>query len=254
MSALLSAQQLSIGYGKKVVGERIGMDLHVGEILALLGPNGSGKSTLFKTLLGLLPALTGQVLLQGQPLSQHTRRAIAQQVGYVPQAQEGQFAFSVLDMVLMGRAAHMELFAQPKASDRHLAEQILTQLGIAHLAHCNYPYITGGERQLTLIARALLQQPKMLVLDEPTASLDFANQILVLEQIQRLRVQGLSVLLCTHQPEHALQVADRLALFKNGRIEKIGTVADLGSAENLAWLYNVSVEHVYAQLKRDLVK
>lgn len=146
------------------------------------------------------------------------------------------------------------MFAQPTQDDRHLALQVLTDLGIAHLASCNYPHISGGERQLTLIARALLQQPKILVLDEPTASLDFANQILVLEQIKRLRTQGLSVLLCTHQPEHALQIADRLALFKNGRIEKIGTVAQLGTAENLAWLYNVSVAHVYAQLKRDLVK
>lgn len=254
MNALLSAEDLSIGYGKKVVGERIAVDLYANEILALLGPNGSGKSTLFKTLLGLLPTLAGQVFLQGQALSLHSRRSIAQQVGYVPQAQEGQFAFTVLDMVLMGRAAHLDLFAQPSQGDRRLAQQILTELGIAHLAARTYPHISGGERQLTLIARALLQQPKILVLDEPTASLDFANQILVLEQIQRLRSQGLSVLLCTHQPEHALQVADRLALFKNGRIEKVGTVAQLGSAENLAWLYNVSVEHVYAQLKRDLVK
>ncbi len=254
MKALLSARNLRIGYGKKIVGERIDVDLYANEILALLGPNGSGKSTLFKTLLGLLPALAGQVLLQDQPLGQHSRRSIAQLVGYVPQAQDGQFAFSVLDMVLMGRAAHLGLFAQPSATDRALAIQILAELGIAHLVDCTYPHISGGERQLTLIARALLQQPKILVLDEPTASLDFANQILVLEQIQRLRSQGLSVLLCTHQPEHALQVADRLALFKNGRIEKVGTVAQLGSAENLAWLYNVSVEHVYAQLKRDLVR
>ena len=254
MPALLSAKNLSIGYGKKVVGARIDMDLYAGEILALLGPNGSGKSTLFKTLLGLLPALTGQVILHGNNLNHHTRRSVAQYIGYVPQALEGQFAFSVLDMVLMGRAAHIGLFAQPTQADRHLAMQVLTDLGIAHLASCNYPHISGGERQLTLIARALLQQPKILVLDEPTASLDFANQILVLEQIKRLRAQGLSVLLCTHQPEHALQVADRLALFKNGRIEKIGTVAQLGTAENLAWLYNVSVAHVYAQLKRDLVK
>ena len=254
MTALLSAQNLSIGYGKKLVGERIDIRLYGNEILALLGPNGSGKSTLFKTLLGLLVPLAGQVKLQNQPLNQHTRRVIAQQVGYVPQAQEGQFAFSVLDMVLMGRAAHMGLFAQPSACDKELALGILQELGIAHLAARSYPQISGGERQLTLIARALLQQPKVLVLDEPTASLDFANQILVLEQIQRLRAQGLSVLLCTHQPEHALQVADRLALFKQGRIEKMGTVTELGSAENLAWLYNVSVEHVYAQLKRDLVK
>lgn len=253
MTALLSAQNLSIGYGKKVVGERIDVSLYGNEILALLGPNGSGKSTLFKTLLGLLPVLSGQVLLQGQPLAQHTRRSIAQRVGYVPQAQDGQFAFSVMDMVLMGRAAHLGLFAQPSQADQQLAVDILRELGIAHLAARSYPQISGGERQLTLIARALLQQPQVLVLDEPTASLDFANQILVLEQIQRLREQGLSVLLCTHQPEHALQVADRLALFKQGRVEKIGTVADLGSAENLAWLYNVSIEHVYAQLKRDLV-
>lgn len=254
MKALLSAQGLSIGYGKKIVGERIDVDLYANEVLALLGPNGSGKSTLFKTLLGLLTPLAGQVFLHGQPLHQHCRRMIAQQVGYVPQAQEGQFAFTVLDMVLMGRAAHLSLFAQPSQDDQQLALHILTELGIAHLAACTYPHISGGERQLTLIARALLQQPKILVLDEPTASLDFANQILVLEQIQRLRAQGLSVLLCTHQPEHALQVADRLAFFKHGRIEKIGTVAQLGSAENLAWLYNVSIEHVYAQLKRDLVK
>lgn len=253
MKALLSAHNLSIGYGKKIIGERIDVSLHANEILALLGPNGSGKSTLFKTLLGLLPALHGQVFLQQHPLAQHSRRAIAQHIGYVPQAQDGQFAFTVLDMVLMGRAAHLGLFAQPGKNDKDLAYQRLQELGIAHLATCTYPHISGGERQLTLIARALLQQPTVLVLDEPTASLDFANQILVLEQIQRLRAQGLSVLLCTHQPEHALQVADRLALFKNGRIEKTGTVAQLGSAENLAWLYNVSIEHVYAQLKRDLV-
>src|SRR5690554_6863613 len=129
MKALLSARNLRIGYGKKIVGERIDVDLYANEILALLGPNGSGKSTLFKTLLGLLPALAGQVLLQDQPLGQHSRRSIAQLVGYVPQAQDGQFAFSVLDMVLMGRAAHLGLFAQPSATDRALAIQILAELG-----------------------------------------------------------------------------------------------------------------------------
>lgn len=109
MKALLSVQSLSIGYAKKVVGERIDIDLYAGEILALLGPNGSGKSTLFKTILGLLPALAGQVVLHGKDLNHHTRRSVAQYIGYVPQALEGQFAFSVLDMVLMGRAAHIGL-------------------------------------------------------------------------------------------------------------------------------------------------
>lgn len=253
MTELLKVQELSIGYGQKVVGERLDLTLYKNEILALLGSNGSGKSTLFKTLLGLLPPLAGEIFLQGKALNLCSRQFIAQQIGYVPQAQEGQFAFSVLDIVLMGRAAHLGLFSQPSQGDQQMAMQILSTLGIAHLASCNYPHISGGERQLTLIARALLQQPQLLVLDEPTASLDFANQILVLEQIQRLRAQGLSVLLCTHQPEHALQVADRLALFKSGRIEKIGSVAKLGNAHNLAWLYNISVKQVYAQLKRDLV-
>lgn len=253
MKNLLTTQALSIGYGQKIVGKNIDFTLQKNEILALLGPNGSGKSTLFKTLLGLLPPLAGHVFLQGQALTQCSRRFIAQQIGYVPQAQEGQFAFSVLDIVLMGRAAHLGLFAQPNQNDQHLAKDILNTLGIAHLASCSYPHISGGERQLTLIARALVQQPQLLVLDEPTASLDFANQILVLEQIQRLRSQGLSILLCTHQPEHALQIADRLALFKNGRIEKIGSIAHLGNAQNLAWLYNISIQQVYAHLKRDLV-
>lgn len=254
MTVLLSAEQLTIGYGKQAVGRNISFALQSNEILALLGPNGSGKTTLFKTLLGLIKPMAGQVFLNEQPLSTRSRREIAQRIGYVPQATEGYFAFSVLDMVLMGRTAHLGVFAQPSKADIQWAGHVLADLGIGHLAQRDYPKISGGERQLVLMARALLQQPSMLILDEPTASLDFANQIMVLEQVKQLRAKGLGVLLCTHQPEHALQIADRLALLKNGQLDKVGNLEEFGTAENLAWLYGVSVEQVYAQLKRDFVQ
>lgn len=254
MTVLLAAEQLTIGYGKQALGRNLNLALQSKEILALLGPNGSGKTTLFKTLLGLIKPIAGQVVLNNKPLTTCSRREIAQHIGYVPQATEGYFAFSAIDMVLMGRTAHLGVFAQPSKVDIEWAGHILSDLGIGHLAQRDYPKISGGERQLVLIARALLQQPSMLILDEPTASLDFANQIMVLEQVQQLRAKGLGVLLCTHQPEHALQVADRLALLKNGQLDKVGSLEELGTAENLAWLYSVPVEQVYAQLKRDFVQ
>lgn len=244
----LEARELSIGYSGRMVGSGISLHLAAGEILCLLGPNGSGKSTLFRTLLGLIPALGGQVRLRGQPAEQWSRTEFARYVGYVPQAHISMFPFTVEDVVLMGRSARISRFAMPAENDKRIALNCLESLGIAHLRARIYTEISGGERQLALIARALAQEPALLIMDEPTASLDFGNQLRVLEHIQRLREQGIGVLLCTHQPEHALQVADRIALLKNGRVQHCGPALQVATVERLAWLYDLDESVVSASL------
>ncbi len=245
---VIQTRALCVGYGRRQVGADISIDIARGQVLCLLGPNGSGKTTLFKTLLGLLPPLSGQVLMLGQPVAGWSRNAFARHVGYVPQAHEGMFPFTVEEVVLMGRAARVGRFAAPSGHDRRMAAQCLETLGIAHLAQRIYTAISGGERQLVLLARALAQEPALLVMDEPTASLDFGNQIRVLEHIAQLRRQGIAVLMSTHQPEHALRIADRIALLASGRIAAFGAPDATATPRNLAALYGVSEQAVAASL------
>ena len=245
---VLEACALDIGHGKRRVGQGIGFAMAPGEVLCLLGPNGSGKTTLFRTLLGLMPPLAGEVRVLGEPVTAWSRSAFARHVGYVPQAHAGLFPFSVEDVVLMGRAARIGRFATPSQHDRERALHCLQTLGIAHLRQRTYTAISGGERQLVLIARALAQEPVLLVMDEPTASLDFGNQIRVLEHIDQLRQQGMAVLLSTHQPEHALRIADRIALLGNGRLLGVGAPQVTATPDNLAALYGVSASAVAACL------
>lgn len=244
----LEARALAIGYGRHRIAGDISLHLAAGEAFCLLGPNGCGKTSLFKTLLGLLPPLAGEVRVRGEAIAGWTRAAFARHVGYVPQAHAGLFPFSVEDIVLMGRAARIGRFAAPSRADREQAVACLEALGVAHLRQRIYTEISGGERQLVLIARALAQQPALLVMDEPTASLDFGNQIRVLEHIAALRAQGIAVLMSTHQPEHALRVADRVALLGRGRILGIGAADEVATAGNLAALYGVAEDAVAACL------
>jgi iron complex transport system ATP-binding protein len=246
--AVLELCGLRTGHGRRMVSEAVDLCISAGEVLCLLGPNGCGKTTLFRTVLGLLPPLAGRVLVQGQSVQHWPRAEFARRVGYVPQAQAGVFAFDALDMVLMGRAARLSLLARPSGADRAMALACMERLQIAHLAERRYTELSGGERQLVLIARALAQEPALLVMDEPTASLDFGNQIRVLEQIEALSAQGMAVLLSTHQPEHALRVASRIALLGHGRLQAVGEPHSVATPSALAALYGVSEAAIAAHL------
>jgi len=238
----LAVDKLAFGYPGKPVGDDVSFAVESGEVLCLLGPNGSGKTTLFKTLLGLLAPRAGHVRLDGDDTAHWSRRRVAQQLGYVPQAHTAYFPFTVLDTVVMGRTPHLGLFAAPSNTDVAVAERTLAALNIAHLRDAIYTRISGGERQLVLIARALAQEPRMLVMDEPTASLDFGNQTLVLDQIQRLAASGIGIVLSTHDPDQAFRCADRVALLHRGKLVRVGTPVEAITAETMKLLYGVDVE------------
>jgi iron complex transport system ATP-binding protein len=238
---ILAAHGLGFGYGAKIVGRDVDLALQSGEVLCLLGPNGSGKTTLFKTMLGLLPAQSGEVRVGGAPMAGLARQQIARRVAYVPQAHSAHFPFRVVDMVVMGRTAHLGLFASPTREDRRKAQGALDRLGIGELAENEYTRISGGQRQLALVARALAQDAPAIVMDEPTASLDFGNQVVVLSEVKRLAAQGLAVLLSTHDPDHAFSVGNRVALLDGGRLIAQGPTGDVLTPERLRAVYGVSV-------------
>ena len=240
----LAGHDLAIGYSDRVVGRDLNVALSTGEVLALLGPNGAGKTTLLKTLLGLLVAKAGEVRLGERPLQDYSAGERARMIAYVPQVHNATFAFTVEAIVLMGRTAHGNLFSRPTAADRAVAARALERFGIAHLSDRPYTNISGGERQLALLARALAQEPQFIVLDEPTASLDFGNQGKVMREIRALAQSGHGVLFTTHDPNHAMRAADRAFLLRQGARIAEGAVADVLNREQLEALYGAPVETV----------
>lgn len=240
----LKLNNLSCGYGQRNVVDSISLEINGGEVIGLLGANGCGKTTLIKTILGLLPTQGGEVLLDGKNIKHWTSAQIARVIGYIPQMHTPPFPFEVLDVVLMGRTAHIKPFASPSPKDVKIAEQALEMLNITYLRDRIYTEISGGERQLVLIARALAQEPRILIMDEPTSSLDFGNQIKVLSHVKQLAGLNLAVLMSCHFPEHAFLYSNRVVLLNEGKILHSGTPAETITAERLKTLYGVEVEIV----------
>ncbi|HZO46674.1 MAG TPA: ABC transporter ATP-binding protein [Xanthobacteraceae bacterium] len=240
----LAGRNLTIGYSDRVVGRGLDVALKQGEVLALLGPNGGGKTTLLKTLLGILKPLAGEAQIDGRSLDAFSIRDRARRVAYVPQVHNPTFAFTVETVVLMGRTAHGGLFSRPSSRDREVANRALDEFGIGHLKERAYTMISGGERQLVLLARALAQEPQFIVLDEPTASLDFGNQGKVMREIRALAASGLGVLFTTHDPNHALRAADRAYLLRDGACVAEGEVKHVLTSEQLQELYRAPIERL----------
>ncbi len=217
----VSIEHVTAGYGKKTVLFDISLTVDSGDVVCLLGANGSGKTTLFKTVLGLIRPFGGKVCVDGQDIATWPRKRLAETFGYVPQAHTPPFAYRVRDVVLMARSVHTGPFSSPGKNDVAIAERALDRLNILRLADEHYTELSGGERQLVLIARALAQEARVLVLDEPTANLDFGNQVRVLRHMKELAQSGLGLLITTHSPNFALLSASRVALMKHGRIMAI---------------------------------
>jgi iron complex transport system ATP-binding protein len=219
----------------------IGFDLSKGQVLCLIGPNGAGKTTLLRCLIGALKPSAGRVRLMGGDAARLSPRELSKRMAYVPQASQPAFGHRVREMVVMGRTPHLGRLSTPGKADLALAEQCLDQVGIAHLGERSFASVSGGERQLCLLARALAQQAPILVLDEPAASLDFGNQVRMLDIIARLAREGFAILMTTHHPDHALQVGSRFLALKEGRVVARGPVVDLTAPGFLTDLYDAPI-------------
>ena len=245
-NVLIETHTLAYGHPGRTLGSDINLTVNAGEVLCVLGPNGGGKTTLFRTMLGLLRAHAGGISITtargNTALENCTPVERALLMAYVPQAGYPTFAFTVREVVLMGRTAHLGLFASPGMKDIDATNAAIAELNISHLADKNFTQISGGERQLALIARALAQESPLLIMDEPTASLDFGNQSLILHEILRLKASGRSVLFCTHDPDHALRCADRALLLHRGNVLALGAPRNVVTAANLKTLYGVEVQ------------
>lgn len=237
--SLIRLQNLVIGYKTEPISTALSVELPPKQVICLLGANGCGKTTLLKTILGLLKPIQGEIFIDDKNQAQWTRKQLAQFIGYVPQAHHSLFPFSVEEVVLMGRTAYLDWYRSPHIQDIDIAVDSLKTLGIEHLRKRIYTQLSGGERQLVLLARALAQQPHCLIMDEPTSSLDFGNQLRVLEYIDKLRNTGLSILFTTHQPEQAKQTADQVMLFHQGRIIAQGKPQMVMTLNNLALIYHL---------------
>ena len=237
----IEAHDLAFGYPERPVGRNLNLTVETSEILCLLGPNGCGKTTLFKTLLGLLRPQSGRITLGSDALTDLPRAKIARRIAYVPQAQDTAFPYTSLDLVLMGRVAHRGVFAAPTRDDRRIAQASLAELGIAELATREVTTLSGGQRQLVIVARAMAQAAPLIVMDEPTASLDFGNQVAVLAEIRKLAARGTGVILSTHDPDQAFAVANRVALMQDGVIVAQGTPSEVLTPMRLKAVYGVDV-------------
>ncbi|EAQ35148.1 ABC transporter, ATPase subunit [Nitrobacter sp. Nb-311A] len=237
----LEARAVHFRRGMRVILDDITIRLHSGEIVALLGANGAGKSTLFRIMLGFFKPERGEVRLNGKPLADFSRRALAQRIAYVPQAHVAPFPYKVRDVVLLGRLAETGIFRAPQAADRRAVDEVLERLAITHLAARRYTEISGGERQLTLIARALAQGASILVLDEPMTGLDYGYQVRLLQHLVDLAGGGRTVLLSTHNPEHAVQAATRIAVLRDGVIMADGPPEQIITPSLIRVLYGVAV-------------
>ena len=244
----LTVENGSFHYKKgKPIFENINFEVKEGEILAILGPNGAGKTTLLRCITGMLEWKSGKSLLDGEDIAAMPSKKLWSKMAYVPQAKNVTAAYTALEMILLGRSSHLNIFESPKALDVKKAMEVLDFLGISHLADKKCSEVSGGELQMILIAKALVAEPKVLILDEPESNLDFKNQLIVLEAMTNLAKQGMTCVFNTHYPAHALQRAQKsLMLLKDGSYVT-GETAAVVTEENIQKAFGV--EAIVSQVK-----
>lgn len=238
----VKVENLSFSYGSHEVLRDINLEVAEGEFLSILGSNGVGKSTLFRCILGLLNGYEGKVIIDGDDIKSLSIKELAQRVAYIPQSCSPAFNYSVEDIVLMGTTAGMHALSSPKESEMRLVDGALEKLGIEDLRLRCFHLLSGGEKQLVTIARALAQNAKILMLDEPSAALDFGNQMLVMKHIRALADEGYTVIQTTHNPEHAYQFSDRILALKDGKVLVSGSPKDIMKEEIISSLYGIDVK------------
>ncbi len=247
MSPLLEVQDLSFGYYGDLIFEKVNLNINPGEVFCLLGPNGCGKTTLLDCILGWLKPRAGRINLDGVDISGMPARQVAHHLAYIPQIHEKTFPYRVQEIVLMGRASYLGPFAAPSEEDITIAAQALEMVGMNRFNDRPYTQLSGGEGQLVMVARALAQHTPLIIMDEPTAHLDYHHELVILETIVKLvKDTGVSVLMATHNPNHAFYlqkngIKTQVGMLKNQRISNLGSTAEVLSEYKLGELYEIIV-------------
>lgn len=234
---MLVVENLAFSYGAATIFSGVNFTVQKGRLCGLFGPNGSGKSTLFKCCLGLLKMGAGRVQIAGQDVASLSAASMARLVAYVPQDHTPPFPFLAREIVLMGRSPHFGGVFGLKKQDWQIAHEAMQKLGIEHLADKVYTKLSGGQRQLVLIARALAQQTPFIMLDEPTSSLDFKNQLLIWKILRDIVTEGTTVFACAHDPNHVLWFCDDLVVINQGKLAASGKARDVLNQGLLQELY-----------------
>jgi iron complex transport system ATP-binding protein len=238
---MLESKKLSFSYSDQKVLKNIDFKAERGEFISILGANGSGKTTFFQCMQGLLPPDAGKILLDGENINKMTKKEIAQKIAVVPQESQNLFDYQVLDMTLMGINPWLSFSEEPGEKNIEQAEEILEDLEISALKNKSFNKISGGERQLVLISRALMQKSSYLFLDEPNSHLDFKNTHLILKIMRELTSKGKTLITALHDPNLAYQYSDRVIILKSGRIIASGGAEDVMTAENLSNAYEIEI-------------
>lgn len=231
-------------YGDKKVLHSINLHIKKGNLLCLLGPNGVGKSTLFHCILGLNTKYSGDIFINGTNIKDMGPEQLAKRIAYIPQSYVNVFSYSALDVVLMGTTSSLGRFQSPGKKQLQIAFDALKQMGILHLKDRAVTKLSGGEAQLVLIARAIAQQTKILIMDEPTSNLDYGNQTRVMKEVVNLTKQGYTIMLSTHNPDHVFLYADEVLAMEKGKIKTIGKPRDVLTEKVLQEIYNIDL-HLY---------
>lgn len=238
---LIDAKNISFSYGKKQILDNIDFQLYQGDVLSLVGKNGCGKTTLLKILLGIYKS-NGEINIFSKEIKKYKNKELAKLISYVPQTHQIPFDYTVFDVVLMGRLAHIGLFSNYSQKDKEIALKALEKVGISHLKNNIYSQISGGERQLAFIARALTQESKIIFMDEPVTGLDYGNQLKLLKFLKELCCEGYTFVKTTHYPDHALYASNKVMMLKNGQILDVGDINEKLTPTNIKKLYDVDVE------------
>lgn len=244
---MLEVQNLQFSYGSRPVLKGVSFQAAEKDLIFVLGANGAGKTTLFRCMLGLLHGYRGQILLDGQNIALLPAKELARRIAFIPQFHNPVFAYTALDMVLMGTNHRLSTFASPGRREREIAMQAMRQLGIEDFAGRNFQELSGGEQQLVLVARALAQEAKILLMDEPTSALDYGNQLRVLQKITALSEQGYTILLSCHNPQHALLYARRVIALADGAICADGAPESALNSDLIRRLYGVEAHFIRTQ-------
>ncbi len=238
----ISIKHVSFSYGKREVLHDVSAEIDDGMLVSVLGPNGVGKSTLFRCILGLATDYTGTIEVNGKDVRKLSVAERAREIAYIPQTHSSVYDYEVVDVVLMSTGAELGPLRTPGEAELARAEEALRRVGIERLSHRTYTQISGGEQQLVLIARALAQDARTIIMDEPTSALDYGNTARVLMCIQQLARQGYSIVQSTHQPDQAFLYADKTLVLDGGRVFAFGEPKDVVTSQTVSAIYGVDVD------------